>query len=243
MPGSAAESAGRRGGRARGGGVRLLNLCAMARPHLTLAALATAAVPGLEVRAGARTPRKSHGGLRRRAAAHAPTDAHPRAAGAPLAAAESEQSADLVALRALTPGIRSRLPFDMPEFVGQAPIDGTRAVVTTFVPGAVRIGRRTHRARRHSRPRSALAIAAVHALPTRIHRRRGPAPRRPPTSRTRPSSTDRPRRRHRSPARRAARRWEEATDDASLWRFRPTVVNGALAADSLLVDGDAVTRC
>ena len=37
------------------------------------------------------------------------------------------------------------------------------------------------------------------------------------------------------------RRWEQATDDDALWRFRPTVVNGALAADSILVEGDAVS--
>ena len=37
------------------------------------------------------------------------------------------------------------------------------------------------------------------------------------------------------------RRWEQATDDESLWRVRPTVINGALTADSILVDGDAVS--
>ena len=37
------------------------------------------------------------------------------------------------------------------------------------------------------------------------------------------------------------RRWEEATDDDALWRFRPTVVNGALTADSILVEGDTVS--
>ena len=37
------------------------------------------------------------------------------------------------------------------------------------------------------------------------------------------------------------RRWEEATDDDTLWRFAPTVVNGQLGAESLLVEGDHVS--
>ncbi|MGO7984158.1 hypothetical protein ACC691_40695, partial [Rhizobium johnstonii] len=41
-------------------------------------------------------------------------------------AAETEQAADLVALRAITIGVRSRLPFDVPDYLGQAPIRGTR---------------------------------------------------------------------------------------------------------------------
>src|SRR6218665_168018 len=36
------------------------------------------------------------------------------------------------------------------------------------------------------------------------------------------------------------RRWEEATDDAMLWHFHETVVNGTLSADSILVYGHTV---
>lgn len=155
-------------------------------------------------------------------------------------AAESEQSADLVALRALTPGIRSRLPFAIPEPVGQAPIDGTRAVVTTFVPGA---------------PRTAdelteydgiatsvgLALAAVHALPTGFIADAGlPRQSADESHDAVVELIDRAADTGRLPAA-LLRRWEEATDDAALWRFRPTVVNGALTADSVLVDGDTVT--
>ena len=80
-------------------------------------------------------------------------------------AAETEQSADLVALRALTTGIRSRLPFDVPSYLGQTPVGGTRAVVYDFLgghhididdipPGDGLAGSIGH------------AIAAIHTLPT-----------------------------------------------------------------------------
>lgn len=155
-------------------------------------------------------------------------------------AAESEQSADLVALRALTPGIRSRLPFALPEVVGQAPIDGTRAVVTTFVPGAARSA---DELTEHDGIATSvgLALAAVHALPTGFIADAG-LPRQ--TANESHDAVveliDRAADTGHLPAA-LLRRWEEATDDAALWRFRPTVVNGALAADSLLVDGDTVT--
>src|SRR5690606_22088617 len=76
----------------------LLRLCAMARPPLTLAALATAAVPGLEVRRARAHTRRSHGAYDsveletvdgRRLVIRMPRSQ----------AAESEQSADLVAIR------------------------------------------------------------------------------------------------------------------------------------------------
>jgi hypothetical protein len=36
-------------------------------------------------------------------------------------------------------------------------------------------------------------------------------------------------------------RWERATEDAKLWQFQPTVINGALSADSFLSADGAVT--
>lgn len=211
----------------------------MARPPLTLAALATAAVPGLEVRAVRAHSRKSHGAFD--AVLLRSTDDRMLVLRVPRSqAAESEQSADLVSLRALTPGIRSRLPFAMPEFVGQAPVDGTRAVVTTFVPGAVRSA---DELTEHDGIATSvgLALAAVHALPTGFIADAGlPRQTADESHDAVVDLIDRAADTGHLPAA-LLRRWEEATDDAALWRFRPTVVNGALAADSLLVDGDAVT--
>ncbi len=211
----------------------------MARPPLTLAALATAAVPGLEVQAVRLHTRRSNGAydavlLRTPEARHLLIRT-PRSQ-----ASESEQSADLVALRALTPGVRSRLPFEVPVFVGQAPIDGTRAVVTEFVPGAVRSADELTESERLAES-VGLAIAAIHALPTGFIADAGLPRETAEGSRDavvaligRAADTGR------LPAA-LLRRWEEATDDAALWRFRPTVVNGALTADSILVDRERVS--
>lgn len=211
----------------------------MARPPLTLAALATAAVPGLEVQAARLHTRRSHGAydavlLRTAEARHLLIRA-PRSQ-----ASESEQSADLIALRALTPGIRSRLPFEIPVFVGQAPIDGTRAVVTEFVPGAVRSADELTEPERLAES-VGLAIAAIHALPSGFIADAGLPRQSAEEARDavlaligRAADTGR------LPAA-LLRRWEEATDDSALWRFKPTVVNGSLTADSILVDGERVT--
>lgn len=211
----------------------------MARPPLTLAALATAAVPGLEVNAARPHTRRSHGAFD--AVELTALDEQHLLIRVPRSqAAESEQSADLVALRALTPGIRARLPFAVPTYVGQAPIDGTRAIVTEYLPGAVQSA---NELTAHERLAASvgLAIAAVHALPSGFVADAG-LPRQ-----TAEESHDavveligRTADTGRLPAA-ILRRWEEATDDEALWRFRPTVVNGALSADSILVDGETVT--
>ncbi|MFF2271059.1 phosphotransferase [Agromyces sp. NPDC058136] len=211
----------------------------MARPPLTLAALATAAVPGLEVRAARAHTRRSHGAFD--AVEFRTTDDRHLIIRVPRSqAAESEQSADLVALRALTPGVRSRLPFAVPSFVGQAPIDGTRAVVTDFVPGVVSTA---DELTAHDRLAESvgLAIAAIHSLPAGFVGDAG-LPRQDATE-TRESVVTLIGRAADTGHLPAAllRRWEEATDDDTLWRFRPTVVHGTLTADSILGDGETVT--
>jgi aminoglycoside phosphotransferase (APT) family kinase protein len=211
----------------------------MARPPLTLAALATAAVAGLEVRA-ARAHTRGTSGAFDAVELHS-TDGRRLLIRVPRSqTAEAEQSADLVGLRALSAGVRSRLPFAVPEFVGQAPIGPTRAIVTGFIPGDVRsadeltadavlageVGR---------------AIAAIHALPAAFIGDAG-LPRRT-AEQAREAAVeviDRAADTGRLPAA-LVRRWEEATDDDTLWRFAPTVVNGQLGADSFLVEGDRVS--
>lgn len=211
----------------------------MARPPLTLAALATAAVPGLAVQAAGQHTRNAQGDYD--SVRILATDGRELLIRAPRSqAAESEQSADLVALRSLTAGIRSRLPFALPAFVGQAPIGGTRAIVTDFVPGSQRSADELTAESRLAES-VGLAIAAIHSLPTGFVAEAGLPRRTAAESRDevvalvgRAADTGR------LPAA-ILRRWEEATDDASLWRFEPTVVNGTLGAESILVDAERVT--
>jgi aminoglycoside phosphotransferase (APT) family kinase protein len=152
--------------------------------------------------------------------------------------AESEQSADLVALRALSAGVRTRLHFAVSAFAGQTPINGTRAIVYEFVygsksplsaidvPKASSIGR---------------AIAAIHSLPTSFVADSGlPVLSAPECLRSCVSIIDRAAATGLVPGALLSR-WESATEESRLWQFQPTVINGSLSADSLLFAGGEVT--
>jgi aminoglycoside phosphotransferase (APT) family kinase protein len=206
------------------------------RSPLTLAALATSAVAGLDVTHAAALG--SAGGEVDSALLSA-RDGRTLVIRVPrTAAAESEQSADLVAIRALSDGVRARLPFGVPRMLGQAPIDGTRAIVSEFVDGSpVRLDAIT--------PGIAAsmgrAIAAIHALPTSVVADVGlPQLRAIDVMREAVTTLDRAAATGLVPAA-LLRRWEVAAEDSALWQFTPTVINGSLSAASFLVVGDSVT--
>ncbi|MEN9621008.1 MAG: hypothetical protein RL499_1201 [Actinomycetota bacterium] len=206
------------------------------RSPLTLAALATSAVAGLDV-----THAAALGGTGGEvdSALLSTRDGRTLVIRVPrTAAAESEQSADLVAVRALSDGVRARLPFGVPRMLGQAPVDGTRAIVSEFVDGsplslaaitpgiAASIGQ---------------AVAAMHALPTSVVADVGlPQLRAIDVMREAVATLDRAAATGLVPAA-LLRRWELAADDSTLWQFTPTVINGSLSASSFLVVGDSVT--
>ena len=208
----------------------------MARSHLTLAALATLAVPGLDI-----VETSSFGGAQgdfdcalltgrdgRHWIVRVPRNER----------AEAEQSADLVALRALSAGVRTRLHFSVSAFAGQTPINGTRAIVYEFVYGAkVALGALdVQRATSIGR-----AVAAIHALPTSFIADSG-LPVQSPLECLRSCVTviDRAAATGLVPSVLLSR-WEAATDDARLWQFQPTVINGSLSSESLLFAGGEVT--
>lgn len=206
------------------------------RSPLTLAALATSAIAGLDV-----TQAAAIGGTGGEvdSALLSTRDGRTLVIRVPrTAAAESEQSADLVAVRALSDGVRARLPFGVPRMLGQAPVDGTRAIVSEFVDGAplalagitpgiaASIGQ---------------AVAAIHALPTSVVADVGlPQLRAIDVMREAVTTLDRAAATGLVPAA-LLRRWEGAAEDSSLWQFTPTVINGSLSASSFLVVGDSVT--
>jgi macrolide phosphotransferase len=152
--------------------------------------------------------------------------------------AEAEQSADLVALRALSAGVRTRLHFAVSAFAGQTPINGTRAIVYEFVygsksplgaidvPKASAIGR---------------AVAAIHSLPTSFVADSGlPVLSSLECLRACVTIIDRAAATGLVPAA-LLTRWEAATEETKLWQFAPTVINGSLGAESLLFAGSEVT--
>jgi aminoglycoside phosphotransferase (APT) family kinase protein len=210
----------------------------MARSHLTLAALATSAVAGLDVAAA--SPFGASHGSDFDAAIITSRDGRHWIIRVPRnARAESAQSADLVALRALSAGVRTRLPFTVSTFAGQAPIDGTRAIVYEFVYGG-KLPLASYDAGPDSIAASVgTAIGAIHALPTSFVADAGLAVLTAGEClRACVSVMDRSAATGLLPAALIGR-WEKATEDAKLWQFQPTVINGALSADSFL-SGDGV---
>ncbi|WP_022881301.1 phosphotransferase [Gryllotalpicola ginsengisoli] len=208
----------------------------MARTPFTLAAVATAAVPELDVVATREHTTGEHGDYD--AAVLTVSDGRELIVRVPRTqAAETEQAADLIALQALSSGVRSRLPFDVPQPVGQTPFDGTRAVVYDFLPGHPLQLDEVHGDTAAS---AGGAIAAIHALPTGfVHDAGLPQQEADEAQRTVMSVIDRAQQTGSLPA--ALRsRWFTAATDEALWRFQPTVINGALSADSLLVDQGSV---
>lgn len=206
------------------------------RSALTLAALATSAVPGLDVVHAA--PLGGTGG-EVDSALLSTRDGRTLVIRVPrTAAAESEQSADLVAIRALSDGVRARLPFGVPRLLGQTPVDGTRAVVSEFVDG-------TPAALDRITPGMAAsigqAVAAIHSLPTSVVADVGlPQLRAVDVMRESVTTLDRAAATGLVPAA-LLRRWELAVEDTTLWQFTPTVINGSLSSSSFLVVGDTVT--
>ncbi|MEZ5190908.1 MAG: phosphotransferase [Schumannella sp.] len=208
----------------------------MARSHLTLAALATSAVESLEVAAS--QPFGSPGGDFDAALLTGADGRHWTIRVPRSERAEAEQSADLVALRALSAGVRTRLPFAVSTYAGQVPVDGTRAVVYEFVYGS-------------KRPLASFgagyaasvgeAIAAIHALPTSVVVDAGlPAHSSVDTLRGTVDLVDRAAATGLIPAA-LLRRWQVATEESALWQFTPAVVNGALGSDSFLGADERVT--
>jgi macrolide phosphotransferase len=213
-------------------------LSGMARSHLTLAALATSAVADLDL-VGASPFGSSHGDFD--SALLTARDGHHLVIRVPRSqSAEAEQSADLVAIRSLSTGVRGRLPFAVSSYVGQTPVSGTRAVVYEFLYGS-KVGLGQIRAGEALASSIGRAIAAIHLLPTSFVADAGlPVLTSTDVQRSSVTIMDRASATNLVPAALLGR-WERASEDSALWQFAPTVINGALAADSFLSSNDEVS--
>lgn len=208
----------------------------MSRSPLTLAAAVTAAMPDA-VALRTRTLGGDGEGLYDAAVVSLPHGEQVVIRVATHAEADRVLRDELRVLEALTPGIRSLLPFQVPRARGRTTVAGVTAGVVDFLDGyrvttaelppggvAAAIGR---------------AIAAVHDLPVAVVREAGLAVRGPELIRVELS---------RLVDRAAATghvavglrdRWRAAIDDEPLWRFEPTVVLGGTGADCFLFEDDA----
>ncbi|KGM09237.1 aminoglycoside phosphotransferase [Cellulomonas bogoriensis 69B4 = DSM 16987] len=208
----------------------------MPRSALTLAALATVAVPRMDVLDARALPTSGDvdaalvfdatGG---RWVVKAPRTA---AAGAAL-------EAEVALLEALVDHVDAgRLPFEVPRTAGFAELpDGGRAVVHPQLKGHAlrleRLGPGPGLAAALGR-----AIAALHELPTSTVEAAGlPVYDAEAYRQRRLSEVDEAARTGRVPAS-LLRRWERALEDVAMWRFRPTVVHGDLSAEQVLCSAD-----
>jgi len=210
----------------------------MARSHLTLAALATSAVPGLVVTGSGQLGRRAAGDFD--SALLRTDDDRDLVVRAPRnERSASEQSVELLALQAMSDGIRSRLPFEVPQVIGQVPVAMGRAVVYSYLPGytidaaelppgdgaATSIG---------------AAIAALHSLPGSFVASAGLPHLSAAECRAEARNVvERASAAGRLPAA-VKKRWLDAVGDDAMWQFQPTVVNGGFSADSFIItDHDA----
>jgi aminoglycoside phosphotransferase (APT) family kinase protein len=207
----------------------------MSRSPLTLAAAATAAVPDAVI---VRT--RALGGTgegRFDAAAVELADGSALVVRAGVdAEADRTLRDELRALEALTPGIRSLLPFSAPRVHGRAVLadatagvvdylDGYRVATAELPPGGVAaaIGR---------------AIAAVHDLPVSVVRAEGLPVRSPDRERVELSRVVDRAGAGGHIAATLRDRWRSAIDDDALWRFEPTVVLGGTDAERFVFTDD-----
>lgn len=208
----------------------------MASIPFTLAALATSAVPDLEV-VGARA---ADGGDDFVAAVVTSPGAELLVRIPRTQAAEVQQSAELLGLAALTEGPRSRLPFAVPEILGVTRAGDTRAVVTTHEDGSWFEAEDLAEDALLIEP-IAEALAAIHTLPQTVALQGGL-----PVRSARDLRLLAARLVERADATRllpetVERRWRRAVESAELWDFAPTVVHGSLGAEQLRVNEDRVT--
>jgi macrolide phosphotransferase len=212
----------------------------VARSPLALAALATDAIPGLDVH-DVRVPAHAMSGTDTAIVIDAEgTRWMIRAPQNPAGGAALE--AEIALLDSLVFYVDAgRLPFDVPRPAGFTPLaEGGRAVVHKQIAGRVlqlgQLGPGPGLAAALGR-----AIAALHELPVSTIEDTGLPVYTP----------DEYRRRRLAEVDEAAktglvpttllRRWERALEDVALWRFQPTVVHGDLSAEHVLCSGDAPT--
>ncbi|MGR0159451.1 macrolide 2'-phosphotransferase [Paenarthrobacter nitroguajacolicus] len=211
----------------------------MRRTPLELAAIATAAVPGLSPTAAAYSPDDDADfdsallldaeGKRWRVR----SPRHPEAS--------TRLETEFMVLRAFAPAIRAELPFHVPTIAGTV----RQGALTTFVYAHLQGSVLSIEELSAGSPALArdvgAALAAVHDLPLTLV-----------TNADLPSySANEFRQRKLNELDQAAttgkipatllRRWEHALEDVALWRFNPSVVHGDLHEDNLMVQEDAVT--
>jgi len=209
------------------------------RKPIELAAVATAAVPGLTPTAVSSAPDDpadfdsalllDSDGKRWRVRS-------PR-----HAEASTRLETEFLVLRAFAPAIRAELPFLMPTVAGSVRLGTLSTFVYSHLAGSTRSVEELTGGPETLAREIGVALAAIHDLPRALV-----------SNADLPSYTPNEfRQRRLNELDQAATtgkippalllRWEHALEDVSLWRFNPSVVHGDLHEDNLLVEGQRVT--
>jgi aminoglycoside phosphotransferase (APT) family kinase protein len=209
------------------------------RKPIELAAVATAAVPGLTPTAVSSAPDDpadfdsallldSEG---KRWRVRSPRHAE----------ASARLETEFLVLRAFAPAIRAELPFLMPTVAGSVRLGTLSTFVYSHLAGSTRSVEELTAGPDVLAREIGVALAAIHDLPRALV-----------NNADLPSYTPNEfRQRRLNELDQAATtgkippalllRWEHALEDVSLWRFNPSVVHGDLHEDNLLVEGQRVT--
>lgn len=142
---------------------------------------------------------------------------------------------ELQVLRAFTPGVRAELPFLVPHVAGTVRIGDLRTFVYSHIEGSPRSLDDLAAGGRELAREIGRAIAAIHELPrTLVSEADLPVYQANEVRQRRLNELDQAATTGRIPSD-LLRRWEHALEDVSLWRFSPTVVHGDIHEDNLLL--------
>jgi aminoglycoside phosphotransferase (APT) family kinase protein len=206
---------------------------------MELAAVATAAVPGLTptaVSAAPDDPADFDSALLLDSEGKRWRVRSPR-----HAEASARLETEFLVLRAFAPAIRAELPFLMPTVAGSVRLGTLSTFVYSHLGGSTRNVEELTGGSAALAREIGTALAAIHDLPLDLVNNADLPSYTPNEFRQRRlNELDQAATTGKIPAG-LLLRWEHALEDVSLWRFNPCVVHGDLHEDNLLVDGDRVS--
>lgn len=208
----------------------------MTDSSLTLAALATSAVPGLLVHRSGRLV-STDGAFDQ---ALLDTSEGPLVIRVPRTSdAEVRQSAEILGQTALSEGARATLPFTAPKVLGVTRANDTRAVVSTFVDGD-RVPVQLIAETGMLLESLAEALAAIHSLPAPIVHHQGLPARQAAEVRAECGRIVERATQTRLLPETLRLRWRALLEATELWGFQPTVVHGGLDEEHVVVRDEQV---
>lgn len=211
----------------------------MRRKPIELAAVATAAVPGLTptaVSSAADDPADFDSALLLDSEGK-----HWRVRSPRHAEASARLETEFLVLRAFAPAIRAELPFLMPTVAGSVRLGSLSTFVYSHLAGSTLSVEELTAGPAALAREIGTALAAIHDLPHSLVSNADLPSYTPNEFRQRRlNELDQAATTGKIPAS-LLLRWEHALEDVSLWRFNPCVVHGDLHEDNLLVDGSRVT--